>query len=187
MDLQQLVRQRPDASRIAFELEKLPSPQSRQPLIDEVLSKGMNTKDVIDVVERMLRDFAYTQAQTEQKEASSFVKNEQGSEIPVLKQQEDTLESPFVPSINVEKDTKQREDVQPQIPSSPAFQDVSAQLAILEQKQKSQMKKDGQTLQQIIERWSEWTSKPAHNKNELHTYVIGWIAQLQTLEDRLKP
>jgi hypothetical protein len=56
VDVQAMVRKRADTARVAYEIAKLPTPDLRQQLIDKVLEHGVNTRDIIYLVNQLLEE-----------------------------------------------------------------------------------------------------------------------------------
>jgi len=53
-DVQEMITQRPDALRSAREIAKLPTPAEREPLIDAVVSRKLNTADIHSLVREVV-------------------------------------------------------------------------------------------------------------------------------------
>src|SRR5205807_1114133 len=51
-----MVRKRADTARVAYEIAKLPTSDLRQQLIDKVLEHGVNTRDIIYLVNQLLEE-----------------------------------------------------------------------------------------------------------------------------------
>lgn len=56
VDVQAMVRKRADTVRVAYEIAKLPTPDLRRQLIDKVLEHGVNTRDIIYLVNQLLEE-----------------------------------------------------------------------------------------------------------------------------------
>lgn len=193
-DVQQMVRKRSDTERVAFEISKLPTVDLRRPLIQEVLQKSMNARQVISTVDSILMKLEKLQEQRHDTTVSSLYV--ETATIPPTTAPS-TIKTSNAQSVtgadaNVQNTlirsgigTQEQEDRE-EFKHTKSRSELLSEKSILQSKREKKIQQDSQTISEILHRWSNWVNRAEVEPADLVTYVVGWSAEMDELMIRLK-
>lgn len=192
-DVQAMVRKRSDTVRVAFEIAKLPTAELRQPLINLVLEKEANTKDIIYLVEqtRALLHPSHSATQTHpvhpplvsaEQEAAPLSRHpdahkQQMSPHPFEEGQREKNPG----EVSGYPDTSSGETAKKSVPSASPSAEVQKLL------REKDVAKDAKSIYAIMRRWSQWIEAETHEKALLHHHITQWLTELHILEEHSRP
>ncbi|HLZ58077.1 MAG TPA: ParB/RepB/Spo0J family partition protein [Ktedonosporobacter sp.] len=192
-DVQAMVRQRADTVRVAFEIAKLPEQHLRQPLIDLVLLKETNTREVMYLVEQSLAQWQMQEARSQQwaPPPSSLEGDGQFEQGQVeARAPESSLGVPQHPDqarasahhAETLPASSLDETSLPPAPPTSSFDLVRFQ-------QERKLRQDVRAVGAVVQRWSEWAKTGElhpRNTSDVRYQVSDWIRELKKLHDLLK-